>query len=187
MKTLAQAGTILVLEDDPGIGRLEIRHLERPGCRAELATSTAAAREILQRANVELLILDYQLAEPTNGLEFYRALLQEGCDVPAILVTGFGDEARVIEAMRAGVRDFIPKTPNFVELVAPTVERVMNQVRSERRLLAAEAAGRAKDHFLATLSHELRTPLTPVLALVSALQKDDRLPQDVREDMATVH
>lgn len=187
MKSLAQAGIILVLEDDPGIGRLEIRHLERAGCHAELATSIAAAREIIQRANVELLILDYQLAEPTNGLEFYRALLREGCDVPAILVTGFGDEARVIEAMRAGVRDFIPKTPNFVELVAPTVERVMNQVRAERRLLAAEAASRAKDHFLATLSHELRTPLTPVLALVSALQKDDRLPQDVREDMATVH
>lgn len=187
MNTPGLAGTILVLEDDPGIGRLQIRHLERAGHRVELATTTAAAREIMHRENVELLILDYQLAEPTNGLEFYRALLKDGCDVPAILVTGFGDESRVIEAMRAGVRDFVPKTPNFVELVGPTVERVMNQVRAERRLLAAEAASRAKDHFLATLSHELRTPLTPVLALVSALQRDDRLPQDVKEDMATVH
>jgi len=187
MSNPGAAGTILVLEDDPGIGRLQIRHLERAGHRVALAASTAQAREILRQENVELLILDYQLAEPTNGLEFYRALLAEGCDVPAILVTGFGDENRVIEAMRAGVRDFIPKTPNFVELVAPTVERVMNQVRSERRMLAAEAASRAKDHFLATLSHELRTPLTPVLALVTALQRDDRLPQDVREDMATLH
>jgi signal transduction histidine kinase/methylmalonyl-CoA mutase cobalamin-binding subunit len=107
--------------------------------------------------------------------------------VPAILVTGFGDEARVIEAMRAGVRDFVSKTPNFVELLVPIVERVMRQVRAERQLLEAEAASRAKDHFLATLSHELRTPLTPVLALVSALQRDERLPQDVREDMATIH
>jgi len=187
MSTPGAAGTILVLEDDPGIGRLQIRHLERAGHRVALAASTALAREVLHRENVELLILDYQLAEPANGLEFYRSLLAEGRDVPAILVTGFGDENRVIEAMRAGVRDFIPKTPNFVELVAPTVERVMNQVRSERRMLAAEAASRAKDHFLATLSHELRTPLTPVLALVTALQRDDRLPQDVREDMATLH
>lgn len=187
MNTPEPGGAILVLEDDPGIGKLQRRHLERAGYRVELSATTAQAREILAAENIELLILDYQLAEPLNGLEFYRTLLTEGCDVPAILVTGFGDENRVIEAMRAGVRDFIPKTPNFVELVAPTVERVMKQVRAERQLLEAEAASRAKDHFLATLSHELRTPLTPVLALVSALQRDERLPQDVREDMMTIH
>lgn len=180
-------GALLVLEDDPGIGRLEIRHLERAGYRVELAASTSDARAILQREPIALLILDYLLSEPTNGLEFYRTLQSEGCDVPAILVTGFGDENRVIEAMRAGVRDFVPKTANFVELVAPTVDRVMKQVRSERQLLEAEAAGRAKDHFLATLSHELRTPLTPVLALVSALRRDGRLPQDVQDDMATIY
>ncbi|HZF11219.1 MAG TPA: ATP-binding protein [Thermoanaerobaculia bacterium] len=50
----------------------------------------------------------------------------------------------------------------------------------------AEAANAAKDHFLATLSHELRTPLTPVLALTSALEKDDRLPADVRDALSTV-
>jgi signal transduction histidine kinase/CheY-like chemotaxis protein len=50
----------------------------------------------------------------------------------------------------------------------------------------AEAANAAKDRFLATLSHELRTPLTPVLALTSALEKDDRLPMDVRDALGTV-
>jgi len=181
-----ERGTVLVLEDDSGIALLQRRHLERAGYRVELAAGTESARAVLGTGRIDLLVLDYQLSEPLNGLEFYRDLQAEGCDVPAILVTGFGDEARILEAMRAGVRDFILKTSNFVELVAPTVERVMEQVRGERRLLEAEAAGRAKDHFLATLSHELRTPLTPVLALVSALQGDARLPQDVREDIATI-
>src|SRR5690606_38108857 len=47
-----------------------------------------------------------------------------------------------------------------------------------------EAANRAKDRFLATLSHELRTPLTPVLAAAGALESDERLPDDVRSDLA---
>jgi signal transduction histidine kinase len=186
MNDLRPRGTILVLEDDPGIGRLQRLQLERAGFHVELTTNTTDARACMAAQRIDLLLLDYQLSEPTNGLEFYRALQQESREVPAILVTGYGDEARIIEAMRAGMRDFIPKTPNFIELVAPTVERVMKQVQSERQLLEAEAASRAKDHFIATLSHELRTPLTPVLALVSALQRDGRLPQDVQEDMATI-
>lgn len=59
---------------------------------------------------------------------------------------------------------------------------------SERELkrawAAAQAMNEAKDRFLATLSHELRTPLTPVLAVLSNLEAGERLPADLRGDMA---
>jgi PAS domain S-box-containing protein len=49
---------------------------------------------------------------------------------------------------------------------------------------AAEAANRAKDHFLSVLSHELRTPLTPVLAAVSALSSSQSVrPEEWREHL----
>jgi len=48
---------------------------------------------------------------------------------------------------------------------------------------AAQAAGRAKDHFIAVLSHELRTPLTPVLTTTQLLQRDAALTQEQRESI----
>jgi PAS domain S-box-containing protein len=58
------------------------------------------------------------------------------------------------------------------------------ELEADRALREAEAANQAKDHFLATLSHELRTPLTPVLAVISGMQEDKRLPADVRAHLA---
>jgi signal transduction histidine kinase len=186
-ETPAAGRRVLLLEDDPGIRHLVRRTLEREGYAVLAAGDFAEARHHLAIAQVDLLVLDYQLSGTENGLEFYRQLQSEGRDLPAILVTGFSDESRILEAMRAGLRDLIPKTPNFVELVPATLERVFAQVAQERRLKEAEAASRAKDNFLAALSHELRTPLTPVLALVSTMRDDPRLPEDLREDLNLIN
>jgi PAS domain S-box-containing protein len=62
----------------------------------------------------------------------------------------------------------------------PALCLVITDLTGQRAAAKAEAANEAKDRFLANLSHELRTPLTPVLAVVSRLEGDSRLPADVR-------
>jgi PAS domain S-box-containing protein len=57
----------------------------------------------------------------------------------------------------------------------------------ERAKLELEQANAAKDRFIAALSHELRTPLTPVIAATGSLLLDERMPQDIREDLEMVH
>lgn len=51
---------------------------------------------------------------------------------------------------------------------------------------AARSASVAKDNFLAQLSHELRTPLTPVLMTAAALSQEEKLPSEVREQLAMI-
>jgi signal transduction histidine kinase/CheY-like chemotaxis protein len=50
----------------------------------------------------------------------------------------------------------------------------------------ARSANAAKDRFLASLSHELRTPLAPVLAVVSALGENERVPLELRRPLDLV-
>jgi PAS domain S-box-containing protein len=65
---------------------------------------------------------------------------------------------------------------------------ITENTRAEQALrdakAAAESANRSKDLFLAALSHELRTPLTPVLMTAATLREDERLPAEVREQLA---
>ncbi len=184
-------GTILILEDEAGIAQLERKRLLRAGYGVEVAISAAEARGLLARGGVDLMVLDYLLASEVNGLEFYRALRAEGTVVPSILVTGFSDESMLTQAIRAGIRDFLPKNADFLDYLVPTVERVFQQVQVENQLveerakLFREQAARAeaeagrkalaeedrrKDEFLAMLAHELRNPLSAISSAVQLAQ-----------------
>ena len=65
-----------------------------------------------------------------------------------------------------------------------------DQLRVEQELQqakdVAEAANRAKDHFLAVLSHELRTPLTPVLTTAQMLEMDPALSPEQRDAVSMI-
>jgi signal transduction histidine kinase len=186
-------GTILILEDDTGIAQLEKKRLERAGYSAVIAESPDEAREAIRNGPVGLLLLDYRLKGYVNGLDFYSALREAGLNVPSILITGFSDEGVLAQALRVGIRDFLPKTPDYLDYVVPAVDRVLDQVRTERQLeheraklireqaarAEAEAASQRKDEFLATLAHELRNPLAAISNAVRLYRTSGAGPDDL--------
>lgn len=61
------------------------------------------------------------------------------------------------------------------------------KLSAEQAREVAEAASRAKDHFLAVLSHELRTPLTPVLAAAGMLKAAPNVDHETRLSLEMIH
>src|ERR1043165_1585876 len=131
-------GSILVVEDDDGICTLERLRLERAGFQVNTASTAEEAKTKLLETHIEVLVLDNHLPDGVDGLDFYQHLQHIGCKVPVIMVTGFSDEATAIRAIKSGVRDFITKSPEFLEYLPDAVTRVLTQVRTEQALTESE-------------------------------------------------
>src|SRR5271166_3396070 len=122
--------TILLVEDDQGLARLEQLRLERAGhTLVTVTTAEEGLRKVIE-GGIDLILLDQKLSSEVSGLEFFRQVKDAGYQVPAILVTGFQDENLLVEALRAGVRDFVPKTRSFLNHLEPIVGRVLDQIRT---------------------------------------------------------
>ncbi len=70
--------------------------------------SAPALLDALPLKDAGCVITDMRMPEMT-GLELVRELNARGCRVPIIMITGHGDIPLAVEAMRAGVIDFIEK------------------------------------------------------------------------------
>ena len=134
----ARPEIVLIVEDDPGVAQLHRRRLERAGFEVKNAATATDAFAVLSQGRVDLIVLDYHLPG-INGLEFYHQLKANGQDTPVIIVTAFGRETTVIEALRAGVRDFVTKSVEYLDYLPEAVERVLKQVRLEQELALSEA------------------------------------------------
>jgi two-component system cell cycle sensor histidine kinase/response regulator CckA len=131
--------TVLIVEDDEGIAELERRRLEESGYGARVATTPAAGLAELARGDIDLVLLDYRLPGGVDGLEFYERMKAAGYDLPVVLVTAYSNEATVIRALRAGVRDFVTKSLDYMDYLPEAVGHVLRQVRTENQLAESEA------------------------------------------------
>jgi signal transduction histidine kinase/CheY-like chemotaxis protein/HAMP domain-containing protein len=81
------AGRVLVVDDEPLVGRALERLLRRRGWAVTLTSGVDAACEALSRERVELVVSDYSMADGT-GLDLVRRMAAAGHCAPVILMTG---------------------------------------------------------------------------------------------------
>ncbi len=173
--------TILLVEDDPGVARLERLRLERAGYSVITAETADEGLGRVAEGGIDLILLDQNLSHGTSGLELFRRVKAAGYNVPAILVTGMQEEGLLVEALRAGVRDFVPKTPHFLNHLEPIVTRVLDQVRTERELAESRASAQANEERRRELEHEIAQRKRVEQALRQAEENLRRMVESVKD------
>ena len=136
---------VLIVDDDEAV-RLALQELMfSVGLDA---AGFASARELLDTALPDrsgCMVLDVRLPG-TSGLDLQQLLASNGRTKPIVFLTGHGDIAMSVQAMKAGAVDFLTKPvrdQNILDAVSaairPHSKALPSRLRAARALLAAAA------------------------------------------------
>jgi RNA polymerase sigma factor (sigma-70 family) len=106
--TLATNYTIFVVDDDQAMRNSLQWLIESTGMPVQTFASADAFLTAYQPESCGCLLLDVRMPG-MNGLELQAYLAQHHSRLPVIIITGHGDIAMAVKAMKAGAADFIEK------------------------------------------------------------------------------
>jgi DNA-binding response OmpR family regulator len=127
--------TVLVVDDEPIVREVVVRYLEREGHRTLEAGDGPAAREAIERAAPDLVLLDVMLPG-VDGLELCR-WIRSSSELPVIMLTARGEEADRIVGLELGADDYVTKPFSPRELAArvrTVLRRSAPRAEEEKRL-----------------------------------------------------
>ncbi len=136
--------SVLVVDDAPFIRDLVKKALRGhfPGIRIEDAVNGRKAQQILSRERFDLILCDWEMPE-MSGLELLTWCRTQDAlkTTPFIMVTSRGDKENVVQAIQAGVSDFIGK-PFSNEQLTSKVRKALGRA-GKLDALAASAPTRS--------------------------------------------
>lgn len=187
-KGKATQAAALVVEDDHSLGTFYKKLLMQHDFTVDYVPSGEAALHEAERKRYDFILVDLVLAGSCSGTQFLRRLRQPGvasANAVAIAMSSYDDEARRLEALRAGANAFMTKPIDVRELAA----HIAGMARRP-------STGKAKSDKSAAVPESRRCrrcepcQLTPrefnICALVAAGYSDKRIAEEMAVSYWTV-
>ncbi|KAB0546722.1 response regulator [Pseudomonas argentinensis] len=131
--------SVLVVDDATFIRDLVKKGLRDnlPGIQIEEAVNGRKAQQLLGRNPIDLILCDWEMPE-MSGLELLQWCREQESlkGVPFIMVTSRGDKENVVQAIQAGVSDFIGK-PFSNEQLITKVKKALQRAGKLAALMSA--------------------------------------------------
>jgi len=141
---LPNSQVVHVIDDDADVRQSLAFLLSTVGIAVRVHDSANAFLRALPTIEGGCIVTDVRMPG-IDGIELQRRLKADKNSMPVIVMTGHGDIALAVEAMKAGAADFIEK-PYDDEVLIRAIKTALSQRRedSERRSAAAEVRDRLK-------------------------------------------
>lgn len=152
-------GRVYVVDDDGQVRVALLRLLQSAGHEVQGFESAAQCLQQLAPGVTACLVLDLAMPD-MDGLQLQQLLLQRAPDLPVVFLTGRGDIAASVQAMKRGATDFLTK-PVDDELLLRAVDAALAEAE-RRRGVQLRSASLAK--CLDTLTARERQVMDLVLA-----------------------
>ncbi|AFY36765.1 multi-sensor signal transduction histidine kinase [[Leptolyngbya] sp. PCC 7376] len=132
----SQSLTVLIIDDSPDERDIYEQFLLRDTHQSYLTVGTDTGEDGLQLLDAHvchLILLDFNLPD-MNGLEFLEILQTSNTQIPVVMMTGQGNEAIAVQAIKQGAYDYLVKRQITPESLQSTVRNVLKQSNLQTRL-----------------------------------------------------
>ena len=120
---------IMLVDDSKTMRNIQRKILQSLGYgEIEEATDGQDALSKATASNPDLLLVDWNMPN-MDGIEFVRAFRKMGKTTPIIMVTTESEKARVIEAIKAGVNNYLVK-PFTPDALAARVSETLSKAEA---------------------------------------------------------
>ena len=117
-------GSVLVVDDDALFRAALVRYLEGESFSVVAEGDPSAALERVEQQSFDLVLTDLRMPG-LDGIALVRRVRAIDPEAVCIVVTGFGNPERSIEALRAGAFWFIEKSYERIACLGPLVEKAL--------------------------------------------------------------
>ena len=182
--TMTERHRILIVDDDALDRNTVVRALRREaahldGVEADVleVDTVARAREAIHAEEFACVFLDHSLPDGTS-LDLLIELRGQGLTTPIVVLTGERDEQTIMEVMKAGAVDYLPKERLHPDLVVRSLRAALRFQQSQREKQAILEELRARDRAVAAATNGIvladpRQPDCPLVYVNDAFLKND--------------
>ena len=114
---MPNATRVLIVDDDVAFGQRLARAMEKRGFVSETAESVAEATRKVDAQPPDFAVVDMRLGDG-NGLDIVERLHKHRPDARAIVLTGYGNIATAVSAVKLGAVDYLAKPADADEVFA---------------------------------------------------------------------